>query len=186
MYVHANVYKAAEAKEILIVLSGRGKMKQVLDVNTGEVKAGTNESVLRSIAIGSCVVVAAYNFKRKIGAMAHVMLPGNAPKNSIDKTKYAANAIEELINMITPEDSKQYDIEACLVGAGNVLKKEDDTICNANIQSTTQILKEKHIPVRASALGGTKRKSIFMDIEDCCISFTEGNEKEKVLWKAEL
>jgi chemotaxis protein CheD len=141
-------------------------MKQVLDVNTGEVKAGTGESALRSIAIGSCVVVAAYDFKRKIGAMAHVMLPGNAPENSIDKTKYAANAIEELINMITPEDSKQCNIEACLVGAGNVLKKEDDTICDANIRSTAQILKEKHIPVRASVLGGTNRKSIFMDIEN--------------------
>ena len=91
MYVHANVYKAAETKEILIVLSGGDKMKQVLDVKTGEVKAGTGESVLRSIAIGSCVVVAAYDFNRKTGALAHVMLPGTAPEGSIDKTKCCKN-----------------------------------------------------------------------------------------------
>ncbi len=180
--VYANVYRPAETKEILY---SEHNMKQVLDISTGEVKAGMGETVLRSTAIGSCVVVAAYNFISKTGAMAHIMLPGTAPENYIDKTKYAANAIEKLINMITSEDSKPCDIEACLVGAGNVLKKEDDTICNANIKSTTQILKEKHIALRASVLGGTKRKSVFMDIEEGSISFTEGNEKEKVLWKAE-
>ena len=106
-------------------------MKQVLDVSTGEVKAGMGEAILRSTAIGSCVVIAAYNFKKKIGAMAHVMLPGAAPENSIDKTKYAAGAIEELVKMITPEDSKP------------------------------------------------------CDIEEGCISFTEGDEEERVLWRSE-
>jgi chemotaxis receptor (MCP) glutamine deamidase CheD len=75
------------------------------------------------------------------------------------------------------------ETEVCLVGAGNVLQKEDDTICDANIESVTGILKEKNISVMASVLGGTKRKSVFMDVETGCISYTEGDEKEKRLWQ---
>ena len=39
-------------------------MKEVVDVNTGEVKIGRKKTILRSIAIGSCIVIAAYDFRK--------------------------------------------------------------------------------------------------------------------------
>ena len=159
--------------------------KNIIDVNTGEVKVATEGTILRSVAIGPCVAVAAINFKRKIGAMAHIMLPGNAPQHSLEKTKYAFDGIEQLLNQMFEAGANTDETEVCLVGGGNVLKKEDDTICKANIESTTQILKEKKIPVMASVLGGTKRKSVFMDVENGRISYIEGDEKEKTLWQAD-
>lgn len=158
-------------------------MKTIIDINTGEVKVAKEPVMLRSIAIGSCIVVAAMNFERKIGAMAHIMLPGKAESKAAIKTRYAVDAIDELIRMMNGSEHNTIDIEACLVGAGNILKKPDDTICQANISSATQILKEKDIPVRASVLGGTERKSVFMDIEKGRISFTRGNDGEKTLWQ---
>ena len=158
--------------------------KDIVDVNTGEVKIATKGTILRSVAIGSCIAVAAINFKRKIGAMAHIMLPGNAPQHSLEKTKYAFDGIEQLLNQMFEVGTSTDDIEVCLVGGGNVLKKEYDTICEANIESITQILKGKNIPVMASVLGRTKRKSVFLDVENGCISYVEGDEKEKILWQA--
>ncbi|MHC4483370.1 MAG: chemotaxis protein CheD, partial [Planctomycetota bacterium] len=114
-------------------------MKKTIDVNTGEVKVGGEKIVLRSLAIGSCIVIAAYDFKKKIGAMAHVMLPGRAPKKTLQKTKYAADAVDEMVSRMTRAGSNEGDIEACLVGGGNVLKKKDETICKDNIESTTQL-----------------------------------------------
>lgn len=160
------------------------KMKESVDVNTGEVKVGGKEVILRSTAIGSCIVIAAYDFSRKTGAMAHIMLPGSAPKKTLEKTKYAADAIDEIINRMMRTGSNMCDIEACLVGGGNVLKKKDDTICQDNIESTTQLLEKKHIPVRASVLGGTKRKGLLLDVESGSFFYTEGDEKEKLLWKS--
>ena len=64
-------------------------------VNTGEVSSGGIETILNSGAIGSCVVITAFDSYRRIGAMAHVMLPGVSPvKNQLHATRYAANAIE--------------------------------------------------------------------------------------------
>ena len=158
----------------------------VIDVNTGEVKTAVENGILRSSGIGSCVVVAAYNLSRKIGGMAHIMLPGIAPQQFSEKTKYAFDGIENLLKQMFEARADTNEIEVCLVGAGNVLNKKDDTICDANIKSVTGILNEKNIQIMASILGGTKRKSVFMDVEDGSISYTEGDEKEKVLWRADF
>jgi len=160
-------------------------MKETVYVSSGEVKVAGKKKILRSTPAGSCIVVAAYDHKKNIGAMAHIMLPGNSPKEGLEKTKYAADAIDEMIKMMTQAGAKKANVETCLAGAGNVLKKEDDTICQANIDSVTSILEEKAIPVRAAALGGTSRRTVCMDVESGCISYIEGDEKEKVLWKAE-
>ena len=63
------------------------------------------------------------------------------------------------------------------------MKKEDDTVCQDNINSTSQILREKNIPVRAAVLGGTRRKGVFLDVKDGSISYTEGDKEETFLWK---
>jgi len=70
-----------------------------------------------------------------------------------------------------------------LIGGGNVLKKKDDTICKENIESVTKILTEKRIPIRASVLGGVKRKGVFLDILNGRVNITEGDGKEELLWQ---
>ncbi len=158
-------------------------MEEVIYVSTGEVKVAAGEAILRAVAIGSCIVVAALDSKKRIGAMAHVMLPGKAPRQFLEKTKYAFDAIEKMLGQMLEAGSNPNDIEVCLVGAGNVLEKENDTICDANIESVTGILKEKNIPVKASVLGGTERKGVILDTETGIISYTEGDGSKKLLWK---
>ena len=160
-------------------------MKEVIDISMGEVKVAGAGTILRSNAIGSCIVIAAYDSRKKVGAMAHIMLPGRAPKDAdSERTRYAADAIDEMINRMTRTGANQCDLEVCLVGAGNVLKKQDDTICKDNIESTTELLGKKHIPVRAAVLGGTERKCISLDVETGSIFYKEGDSREKLLWKS--
>ena len=123
--------------------------------------------------------------KKGHGALAHVMLPDRAPQktNPSEKTKYAADATDELIIQLTQAGTNISDLIVCLVGAGNVLKKQDDKICKNNIASITKLLKEKNIPVQAAILGGTQRKSVILDIDNACVCYTEGEGKEKLLWQ---
>lgn len=160
-------------------------MEKIINVSTGEVKVGRKGEILKSTAIGSCVVIAAYDYEKNLGVMAHVMLPGRAPKSAYgESTRYAADAIDQVIKIITVQGADLCDLEVCLVGAGNILKKKDDTICKDNIKSITQLLKEKNIPVRAAVLGGTERKSISLEVESGSIYYTEGDSQEKQLWKS--
>ena len=158
-------------------------MKETFDVNTGEVKVAGEQALLRSTAIGSCIVVAAYDAKSRVGALAHIMLPGKAPAEEVQRTKYAEDAIGRMIAEMTRSGSNSGDIEACLVGAGNVLKEKDDTICGENIQSITALLEKKRIAIRAVALGGITRKGVLLDVETGSVFYSEGDRKERLLYK---
>lgn len=158
-------------------------MVEIIDVSTGEIRIGRNGFRLRSMAIGSCIVIAGYDAEKKVGVMAHIMLPGRAPANATEPTRYAANGIDEMLNRMTGAGCRKDDIDVCLIGAGNVLQKPEDTICRENIKSVTQLLKEAGMVVRASALGGVERKSASLDIEKGRVFYNVGDSEEKILWK---
>jgi chemotaxis protein CheD len=158
-------------------------MKKVKDISTGEVKRGNVENILISHGIGSCIVVAAINLKKHIGALAHVMLPGKAPeKEHQNKTKYAVDAIEKLLQLLEINIDDTSQLRVCLVGAGNVLKDADETICTSNIHSLTTLLNDLGIKISATSLGGHLRRTVRFDIETGEVHFTEG-DSELILLK---
>ncbi|MBN1805383.1 MAG: chemotaxis protein CheD [Sedimentisphaerales bacterium] len=160
-------------------------MEKYINVATGEVKVCEGAGVLKSIAIGSCVVIAACDSKKHLGVMAHVMLPGRAPSNIYNEsTRYAVDAIDKMVEVVSLRGFSLCDFEVCLVGAANVLKKQDDTICKNNIESITRLLKEKNISVKAAVLGGFERKGISVNIGTGSFYYTEGDSKRKLLWKS--
>ena len=64
-----------------------------------------------------------------------------------------------------------------------MLDRKNDTVCQTNIDSVSQILKEKDIPVRACALGGTQRRMVRLDVETGTVMYSEGDGKGKLLWQ---
>lgn len=86
--------------------------KQIIYAMTGEVKIGNKNTILRSGAIGSCVVIIAYDKLSQVTAMAHIMLPGKAPDSkSLQKSRYAENAIDELVNIFTFNGTNENNID---------------------------------------------------------------------------
>jgi chemotaxis protein CheD len=158
-------------------------MKEIIYVNTGEVKFGGSDVVLNSGAIGSCVVITAFDPVNKIGGMAHVMLPGISPiKNQLNATRYASNAIDEMLSQLKIFGIKKDNIEICLVGGANVLKRENDFIGKNNIESIEKLLDEKGINVCVSAVGGFERRTVLFNIGKGRIYYTVGGSKQKILW----
>ena len=156
---------------------------KIIKVDMADLKISSAPNILKSSGIGSCIVITIYDVEKRIGGLAHVMLPDSTPEGIAPTTKYAVNAIEQMLNQMAGRGTNVRDLEACLVGAGNVLQKTDDTICDNNIGSITAILSQKNIPIRASALGGIRRKSIFLDIETGIVTYSEGNGSERPLWQ---
>ncbi len=160
--------------------------KRVIDVQTGQVRSGQGNVVLRAVALGSCLAIVLYDPARKNGAMAHVMLPGKAPAKTglPERTKYAADAIDALIEIMAQMGSKEDDLCAAVVGGANVLKRQKDTIARDNVESNLRILEEKKLNLVAKHTGGYKRRNISIDLEKGIISYTEGDSIDKVLWRA--
>lgn len=161
-------------------------MKKVIDVLIGEIKAERGQSLLQSKALGSCIAVVSYDRQEGIGAMAHIMLPGRAPeeKKPVEKTKYAKDAILALLLKMLQLGSSKENIRIVLVGAGNVLRREDDNICADNIESVLDFLKNLGLKVEAQALGGVSRRSVFLNIGEGVVWLAEDDGPVKQLWRA--
>ncbi|MBL7131976.1 MAG: chemotaxis protein CheD [Candidatus Omnitrophica bacterium] len=94
-------------------------MTEFIDVDTGEVKVTSKSVVLRAMAVGSCVVMVAFDRGKKIGGLAHIMLPGSSrEKEGQDKTKYAEDAIDELLEKLKNLGVKIEDLEISLFFGG--------------------------------------------------------------------
>jgi len=161
-------------------------MEEVTNVQIGKVSVAQGEVTLHAVAIGSCIAVAAHDAVKKIGALAHVMLPGCAPraKDPQEKTKYAADAIDVMLQKMAELGSRVEDIQVVVAGGANVLGGPDDSICRNNIESTLSLLAEKKLTVAARDLGGTDRRSISIDIRRGIVFCAAGDGPEMQLWRA--
>jgi chemotaxis protein CheD len=161
-------------------------MNEILDINTGQIAVRRGRCLLRAMALGSCIAVAAYDSRARVAGMAHIMLPGGTPQRGANDARYAVFGIAALLDQMREAGCSKEGIEVCLVGGGNVLRHERDTICRDNILSVTEILQDKSIPIRASVLGGNERKSAFLDAATGRVSFSEGSGTVRVLWPPEV
>jgi chemotaxis protein CheD len=161
-------------------------MNEIIDINTGQIAVRGGPCILRAMALGSCIAVAAYDSRARIAGMAHIMLPGGTPQRGENDTRYAAYGIGALLDRMIEAGCDLGATEVCLIGAGNVLRNGQDTICRDNIRSVTAILQAKNIPIRASALGGNERKGAYLDAETGRVTFTEGSGTARVLWPPEV
>lgn len=166
----------------IITLINEVKMEQIINILTGEVKASKKNIIFKSSAIGSCIVIAGYDKKLMVGAMAHIMLPGVSPvKSKTPKTRYAVNAIEEMIKRMIRLGTDRENIEVCIVGGSNVLNRKDDTICQANINSVQNILHEKNIRIKAKSVGGNERRSVLLELKTGNVYHSIGGKDDKLL-----
>ncbi len=153
-------------------------------VQTGEIKTGIRNDILKSSPLGSCVVVVLFNEEVDAGGMAHIMLPGKAPqKEAIIPARYAENAVEELLKRLTDLGIIKNHLKAVIAGGGNVLKRNGEMIGILNVESVVNQLEINNIPVLAQSIGGTDRKSVRFDIEKRIIYFTRRDSKEKILFE---
>ena len=157
---------------------------KIKHVEAGGVVCANKDELLISTPLGSCIAVIAYDNTTKTGGIAHIMLPGKAfEKNIKNRNKYAQDAINYLIKSFEKLGVQKTNIEVCLVGGANVLKKEHDTLVKEITDSVLEILQEQNLKIKAKSLGGNKRRSAAINIKTSIVCYTIGNSTKKELWR---
>lgn len=153
-----------------------------VEVSTGEVKVASAGIALTASALGSCIAVVACAPKQRIGGIAHVMLPGRSrDADTKDRYRYAGDAIDRLLAMMSEHGASHSDISLCLAGGANVLRRDDDVICDMNITSVCGILSAKALPVAARCLGGVLRRRVAFDIAQGSLFCAVGDAAYRLL-----
>ncbi len=158
-------------------------MQSFTTVGVAQIHVDSNPAVLRTI-LGSCVGICIYDKTKKIGGLAHILLPKGATNEKPEK--YAETAIPLLIKGLLKEGCKKENLSAKIVGGASMFKFNSSVslaqIGERNIEMTLKLLEENNIPVMVADVGGNTGRVIDFFLADGRLKVRSGG-KEKVFYK---
>jgi chemotaxis protein CheD len=134
--------------------------RDLVIIGIGEWSVGS--MVMTSIGLGSCVGLILHDEEKKVGALAHVMLPKSSGKPGEREGKYADTAITVLLRDLAAKGSKATSLKAKLAGGASMFQNFSGNlnIGERNVDALRQLLKEKSIPIIREDIGGTVGRTI--------------------------
>jgi chemotaxis protein CheD len=133
----------------------------------GEIGISRNGATLRTL-LGSCVGVALYDRRLKLGALAHVVLPSANGKQD-HPGKYADTAVAEMLRRLTElAGGSPVKPVAKIAGGANMFAASSDvaTIGEQNIQAIEKVLEQAGITIVGRHLGGEQGRRMTFDGEN--------------------
>jgi len=138
------------------------------DVETAGLEISSAPNILRSLGVGSSLVITIYDFEKKIGGMVHAMLPDSTKVSHTNPRRFVDKAIEMMLEELERMGSRRQDLEAKVVGGTNmfkVLSSGTEGIGGQNIEAAKEKLAQEDIKVAASDTGGNSGRSVEFDLQ---------------------
>lgn len=141
-------------------MSGRRLVVKVADLAVGQ---GDDELV--TVGLGSCVAIMLHDPERRIGGLAHVLLPSRALTRHVDRpAKFPHAAVPTLLEQMMALGASQRRIVARLAGGAsmfaNLAAPGTIQMGERNLVATRQVLRAHHLPLVAEATGGDYGRSV--------------------------
>jgi chemotaxis protein CheD len=159
-------------------------MSEIITVGVAQIRHSSSPAILRTI-LGSCVGICIYDRVKKIGGMAHILLPHNL-KRGQSQEKYADTAIPLLVNELTKAGAKIENLSAKIAGGASMFKFGTNVmlgqIGERNIEQTKLELEKLKISVVVEDLGGNFGRVIDFYLEDGRMKVKAGGQ-EKIYYK---
>lgn len=141
----------------------------VIKVGIADLKIVTAPDVIRTSGLGSCVGVIIYDLQKRVGGLAHVMLPDSAlgKKDNINVYKYADTAVDSLVNQLSTCGVRKNALQAKIAGGAQMFQFTSSSsmmrIGPRNVEAIEEKLNQHHIPIISSDVGGNCGRTIEFD-----------------------
>jgi len=154
-----------------------------LVVGMAETRVAKGAGRLVAYGLGSCVGVTLYDPAKKVGGMAHIMLPSSREHtNAAMRPKYADTAIDDLLAETLRLGAGKDGLEAKLVGGANMftaLYGQSVPIGLRNVMAARKRLMEAGVRLAAEEVGGTQGRTVVFSLEDGRIQIKKWNQAER-------
>lgn len=140
--------------------------QSVIKVGMADLNVGSNDNIIRTTGLGSCVGLTMYDPGKKIGGLAHVMLPSSeiAREGKMNIAKFADTAIPELLAKLLDLGAMKGRIVAKMAGGSQMFSfaggSDTMRIGPRNVESCKQALDKLNIPLIAEDTGGNYGRTI--------------------------
>ena len=121
-----------------------------------------------STVVGSCVSVFLWDARRRAGGMNHYLLPRDLRPHELSP-RFGNTAIRQLVDKLAAMGSEPAALVAKVFGGAHVLGNPAQGECHLgrqNAELALEMLESIHIPVLASAVGGTRGRRVVACISD--------------------
>ena len=140
--------------------------RECINIAPGEFLS-TNEDIVINTVLGSCVSVALYDTRVKVGGLNHFMLAEARNKPAMDDLikieRYGLYAMDSLINSMMKYGSVRKNLRAKIFGGSRVLEGGGSLDIGAgNIRFAYEYLTAENIPIDRSDTGGTRARKIYL------------------------
>ncbi|MGX7393801.1 chemotaxis protein CheD [Carnobacterium mobile] len=144
-------------------------MSNEIKVGISDYKVARMPNTLMTIGLGSCVGVAIYDPKTKIGGLSHIMLPDSESFKTVNKIeKFADLAIPQMVSEIRNQ-TKNQKLIAKIAGGASMFQLSDDayhgSIGERNVLAVEKSLKKLGIPLLGNHTGGNMGRTMIVDLE---------------------
>jgi len=146
------------------------KKGSLIEVGMAEVRVGSFPDVLVTRGLGSCIGIAIYEPRKKIGALAHAMLPSIAnAKAKFNPAKYVDSAVSIMIDELKKRGVQPHQLVAKLFGGAHMFSSipldSPFNVGGKNIDKAREILASYGIKVVGEDTGGNYGRTIFFDLD---------------------
>lgn len=135
------------------------------EIYASDCYATTEENIVLSTLLGSCVSVCMKDSKAGVAGMNHFMLPSRVNVKDVgfnDDTRYGVNAMEVMINEMMKKGAQRKRLQAKVFGGGRVMDTALNNVAHSNVDFALTYLKTEGIAVLAKDVGNQEgRKLLF-------------------------
>jgi chemotaxis protein CheD len=136
-------------------------------VGMTEMHMGTPPDVFIT-TVGSCVALCIYDRRKKIGGMAHIVLPVSERfKNNGSQYKFADTAVPALRSALISKGAGSIDLEAKIAGGANMFPKLSKSVLKIGQENISVVQKKiKQLGIRRTAkdVGGVMGRKIRFEL----------------------
>ncbi len=140
-----------------------------IEIGMAQMKVSSAPCVLITRGLGSCLGIVMYDPKKKIGALAHTMLPlFEEAKIKSNPAKFADAAISLMVERLEKEGCQICNLIAKLFGGAHMFSsiplEGPFSVGSRNIKSAKEKLDSCKIKLAAEDTGGNYGRTIFFDL----------------------
>ena len=154
-------------------------------VGMADLKVAKFPDVLTTLGLGSCVGITLYDRTKKIGGLAHVMLPTYKGFEGQTIAKFADSAIIELVNQLGRMGAARGNLVAKIAGGAHMFGRSQNNdmlkIGERNAAASLAILNQLRIPVHANDTGGTHGRTIELYLDSGSLKIRTVGAGEKFI-----
>lgn len=155
-------------------------------VRVADFRTLAGEGLLATLGLGSCVAIMLYDRDRRVGGLAHILLPSRSlGRGSENPGRFPQTAIPAMVEAMVALGADRRRLTARLVGGAAMFSALAPSgsiqMGDRNVIATREVLSDLAIPITGELVGGAAGRSVWFDVASGEVTVRSVGKHEQVL-----